>query len=689
MGRIPGAPPGGPVMKPGAMSSAHGMFDPDKEKKMHSVRASFFLRELYVGQVLMVVVCALVFSLPIPAYAQTGPGPVQIVQPANGSEVIGKKPLIKCNITEPFLKEYLFVYLDGVDVTGIIDVSSDGFSFKPVQVLMSGQHQVQVVLYAMDGREIQQVFAFSVRHSENFEELVSANQLTARFEARLKKSDDLVNVPDSMIDANLGNSSLIKKGIWGLSLNTNIRYFDQDVPVQAPLHKGVNVSNYLLSLERAEKDDYHFLAELGDVQINESTSTLQGFARRGGKASLSYKSVNIGGFVVKSDPIFGLRSSEDTGLDGSGEDHLKGISGSAILVKDKAVFKAIYITGGATGNGLGLYTAGGGNEGRLDGGVLQTDFFSQKFITEIEFYDSSFDGDVTDAVGARDDKAYRLAFSGTAARYTYQGAYEYFGRYYNIPGQAINNDRQGFLLSGGRSFATKDIFLALSRHRNNVDDDFLLLTAYTTIGSFNYNWRKSPRFPIGVNYSKTILESTDEPAGVPPTEIETDMAAATFSYLKDNLNLTLQPSYSIQNNRLADAGSTSSALSLTTAYTKPSLAVSAALSFNRAELDVTGEETDNYLANLQLQGRTHKDLLGYGLAGSYNLVESNSGAKTETFTMDFEIAYSITGHKTVELFNPTIGIRNNYLKTKDHLLGTENEDLVVMLVLTSTVPFTI
>ncbi|MDX2494735.1 MAG: hypothetical protein QNK27_07215 [Desulfuromusa sp.] len=651
-----------------------------------------FLIVFKVARRFLMIACALFAFLPSLACAQVegGPGPVQIVQPANGSEVIGKKPLIKCNITAPFSKEYLFVYLDGADVTGIIDVSPGGFSFKPIQVLMSGQHQVNVILYTQDGREIQQAFAFSIRHSESFEDLISANQLTARFEGRLIKPDDAVNIPDWKVDANLANSSLVKKGNWGLSLDTNIRYFDQDqdVPIQTPLREGVNVSNYHLMLEKTGKGDSYFLAELGDVQITESTSTLQNFARRGAKASFSYKAVDVGAFVVKTDPVFGLRTSEDTGLDGSDENHLKGVSGSVVLVKDKALFKALYITGGSTGGGLGLYTIGGGDEGWIGGGVLQTDFFSQKFITEMEFYDSSFDDDIADAVAAQDDKAYRLAFSGTKDKYTYQGAYEYFGLHYNIPGQAINNDRQGFLLSGGRSSETQDVFLGLSRHRNNVDDDILLPTAYTTMGSFNYNWRKYPRFPIGVNYSKTILETTDEPVGVDPTKIESDIVAASFSYLKENLNLTLQPSYSILNNRLDDGDSTSSALSLTAAYSKSSLALSTGLSFNRTELDITGEESDNYLANLQIQGRIYNDLLGYGLVGSYNLAKVNSGAKTETFSTDFEIAYSITGHKTVDPFNLTIGIRSNYIKTKDHLFNTENENLVILLILTSTMPFT-
>jgi hypothetical protein len=640
---------------------------------------------------LLILTGILLLMAPALASAQPDGGavPVRIIQPANGAEIVGKKPLIKGNISISFLKEYLFVYLDGVDVTGIIDVFPTGFRFKPVQALMPGQHQINVILYTAAGQEIQQVSTFTLRHSDNYEMLVSANQLTARFEARLKKPDDAVNVPDSMIDANLGSSSLIKEGNWGFGMDANLRYLDQDVAVASPLHKGLNVSNYLLRLERAVEGGAQFLAEIGDVQISESTSTLQNFARRGGKASFSYKRVSLGGFVVRADPIIGLRRSEDSGLEGSDEDHLKGVSGSVALVKDKAIFKALHLTGGSTGAGQGVYLEGGGNEGRLSGGVLQTDFFKQKLVTEMEYYDSSYDGDLADTLAAEDDKAYRLAFSGLAGKYSYQGAYEYFGLNYNIPGQAINNDRQGFLLSGSRSIESKDVSLGVSRHRNNVEDDAAMVTAYTTVGQLNLNLRKKPHLPIGISYAKTFLDSTDEPAGVTPTEIETDMATATFSYLKENLNLTLQPSYSIQNNRLADEDSTSSALSFTAAYSKTKVALSSGLSYNRAELDATGEETETYLANIQVQGLAHKDLVAYGLVSGYNLTEANSGAKTETVTTDFEVAYSLTGVKTVDLFKPTIGIRTHYQWTRDHLLDTENEDLVLMLVLTSTVPFTI
>ncbi|MEN8141276.1 MAG: hypothetical protein ABFR97_08655 [Thermodesulfobacteriota bacterium] len=625
--------------------------------------------------------------------AESGGGPeevVRLLQPAAGGEVIGKKPLIKGLISAPFLKEYLFVYLDGADVTGILDVSADGFSFKPAQVLMSGAHQLQVILYTTAGQEVQQAFPFTVKHSESFDDLLAVNQLTARYEGRLHKSDDLTSWPDSMLDANLSNSSLAKNGNWALALNTNIRYFDQDLPVPAPLHKGINVSNYLLKLERPAGQKYQFLAEVGDVQINESTSTLLNFARRGGKASLSYKGLTIGGFMVKADPLFGLRSSDDTGLlAGSDDDQLKGVSGSVGLFNGQALIKALTFSGGATGSGLGLYSAGGGSEGQVDGALLQTNFFNQKFVTEVEFYDSSFDGDVSDGAPAQDDKAYRLAGSGAIGSYSYQGAYEYMGRYYNIPGQAINNDRRGFLFNGSRAYAAADLALALSKHRNNVDDDPLMATADTSFASLNYNWRRFPRFPMGINYGKTILESTYEPPGQMATKIETDMAAATFSYLQGNLNLTLQPSYSIQNDRLAGNDSTSSALNLSTAYSKNKLAFSSALAFNRVKLDSSGEETDNYLANIQFQGKGFKELLSYGLVGSYNLFESSSGAKTEIFSTNCEVAYAITGHEVIKLLNPTIGFRSQYQKSKDHLFHTENEDVVILLVLTSSVPFTI
>src|SRR3990172_9438877 len=91
-------------------------------------------------------------------YAQSdviGQNLIQLLEPQEGVEVIAKKPVIKCSITHPFLRENLLVILDGEDITGVLNIHSEGFEYKPIRVLSSGMHSLRVVLYMPDGKEVQ------------------------------------------------------------------------------------------------------------------------------------------------------------------------------------------------------------------------------------------------------------------------------------------------------------------------------------------------------------------------------------------------------------------------------------------------------------------------------------------------------------------------------------------------------
>src|SRR4030067_1901157 len=102
-------------------------------------------------------------------YAQSdviGQNLIQLLEPQEGVEVIAKKPVIKCSIIQPFSRENLLVMLDGEDITGVLDIRSEGFEYKPVRVLSSGIHSLSVMLHMHDGREVQKDFVFSTRHSK-------------------------------------------------------------------------------------------------------------------------------------------------------------------------------------------------------------------------------------------------------------------------------------------------------------------------------------------------------------------------------------------------------------------------------------------------------------------------------------------------------------------------------------------
>ncbi|MFQ5901991.1 MAG: hypothetical protein ACE5IH_10590 [Thermodesulfobacteriota bacterium] len=133
----------------------------------------------YIGEdcLLLLITCFLLLVIKRPVYARkdaVGEDIIKLVTPEEGSEIVAKRPLIKVVITEPFSQENLLILLDWTDMTGILEITSDGVQFRPLDVLPSGDHTLSVTLKMEDGREISKDFMFSTRHTEKFEEAYSA-----------------------------------------------------------------------------------------------------------------------------------------------------------------------------------------------------------------------------------------------------------------------------------------------------------------------------------------------------------------------------------------------------------------------------------------------------------------------------------------------------------------------------------
>ena len=69
---------------------------------------------------------------------------VQMTEPMEGVEVMGKKPVLKFSMGVPFALENILVMLDGMDITPVLEVFPDGFSYTPIQTFAAGDHQVVV-----------------------------------------------------------------------------------------------------------------------------------------------------------------------------------------------------------------------------------------------------------------------------------------------------------------------------------------------------------------------------------------------------------------------------------------------------------------------------------------------------------------------------------------------------------------
>jgi len=636
-----------------------------------------------------------VYSFSLLAYAQSDPAhiyeiDVTLISPEANSTIIAKKPVVQCRMAEPVPRENLLVMFDGIDITGILDFTSEGFTYKPIQVIPPGMHSLTLTITLQDGKEISREFAFSTRHSEKLEEASSANELTAVYEAVVEKPDDVHHVPHSNFEANLNTMNKIKEKEWEINFNANLRFLDRSLPVYEPEKKGLTLIDALLQAKYNDTD-VSFLAELGDVYINETQSTVYGLARKGGRLSLGYKDVFLNAFVVNGLQTFGYRVfTEDLGIEGRTDDHIMGASGQVNLFSDKVKFKTVYVKGGEPADSFGVSSIGGNRQGEVLGFALMTEIIPQKLNLDAEIDFSKFDEDTSDEFSAEDDKSYSIRASGNAGKFNYSALYEYVGPEYEVIGNmGFPKDREGFLLTGGANFRYHSINLLFSRYNDNVKLDDLYPRATTYQGSIDYAFNGIQSMPIGINYSKSILDTSHEPEFYSPLRIDTDAISARINYIKRPFDLGFQASYSIQNDRTSSGNDTSSqTYTFIPAYYGAHISIAPSFSYNSSKYDLSDVRIDTYTANLDIRGDLFMRKFTYAFAGTYNTTKSSDDmTDLDTYNMNLTLQY-LLARNLWGFLNPSVGIRGQYNKIDDRVYGNKNEELIIIAVLSLSMPFT-
>jgi hypothetical protein len=640
----------------------------------------------------LVVLCFLLSFLYDSVYAQSesiSDSPIQLLTPTEGTQVIAKKPVIKCSIQGPFDPQKLLVLLDGTDISGILEITSEGFEYRPIGVLLSGTHTLNITAYTPDGKELQKDFTFSTRHSAAFEEAYSNNEITTLYEKLLVKSDEATNQPSWKEESNLSSDSKLKEKEWELRFNTNVRHLDQNLLAPPPLEKGFSLANYLLQ-GKYTGNRFGLLAETGDVLINETSNTVQGLARRGGDLVLQSKDLHLQmrTFAVKSEQVFGFHGGP--GIEGSTDDHILGISGDLGLFSEKVRLKTIYVKGGEEGNSFGISTTGGENRGDVLGLLFTTDFLKQKLATEAELDFSRFDADTHDEFSADRDKAYRFKIGGIWDRYSYEALYEYMGPDYEVIGnQGLLNNREGFALKTGANFQFHAINLLFSRYNDNVEKNDLYPIIYNTEGTIDYVFSRLQSLPIGLSYSRSDIKSESEPLDTLPIKMYTDTLTGRVNYIKQPWNLGFSTVYSIQNDRTDESNDTTNitlTFTPTLALEKIFLFVSPSYSYNRILSRITDSHTDIQTATLDLNGNLLHTKLTYGFGGTYTMIRaSDESSKQDTLSTNFNISYLLVKNLWGFL-NPSVGIRGLYNRIQDRVVDQTTDELAIFLVIQTTMP---
>lgn len=438
---------------------------------------------------------------------------LKIISPVEGEVIIDKKPVIKAEFTIPIKIETLLVLLDGVDVTQVVTFSEKGFEYMPVFVLTAGDHNLNISSNDIEGRALQKEISFRTKHSKILEEVYATNEASVNYESVLKKPEEDKTTPYTKLEGNISSTTKVKERGNEVSFTTNIRYLDQSEPVSSPLYKGFQIANWLLK-RSFSKDSFTFRTDVGDIQVNETPYTISSLSRRGGLLNFAYNtnenSYNMNIFSMKGYNVFGFRGGFGIGSDI--DDHILGISGGMKLLSERVEFKTIYISGGEPGSSFGISTTSGAKKGDVVGFLLLTNLLQDRLRTELETDFSRFDPDTSDKFDSTSDKALKFKINGYAGKFLYDLIYEYIGRdYVSIGNQGLQKDKQGFTLTNSLNLGLHNINFLLSRYNDNVRGDRLFPRIFNYQGSLDYSCNAFPFLPFGINYQKSIQDSTREP----------------------------------------------------------------------------------------------------------------------------------------------------------------------------------
>lgn len=642
---------------------------------------------------------------------------VRLVSPQEGAEIVGKKPEIRIEFPVAVDLSTLAVILDSTDVTQVGTATASGFSYVPVLALPPGQHTLIIMVAGTDGTLHQKTVSFSSKHGAVFDEAGSNNEISAVYEAVLSKPDDADSVPYSRIEANLKSDSKLKRGPYEASFSTNLRYFDQNLPVgasvpsgsgtasgqldqgQFPITKGISLVNYLLT-GRYVKDQVKLTAEVGDVQVTETQNTVSGLARRGGKLNLELGQFTAGTFLVKGERISGFRGG--LGIEGSTADHIFGASAGAKLLDGKVEVKGVYVTGGEPGNSAGISTSGGssgsgastptgGNSrGDVIGLQIVTDFFENRLRTEMEADYTRFDPDSSDEYGKTGDQAYRAKLSGALGQYAYEARYEYYGRDYAVIGnQGALRDTQLALAMGNAAFDGQNINMVLMRTNDNVDGDELFPRVVRYDGMLTYSYTKLPQVPIMLSYLKSLQESKHEPPGTGEIDINVDTLTASIAYVPGSFSVTLMSSWSIMNDRTSTNADTTNILtSLSPVYATQNLSIAPMLAWNRTKDHLSSVWTDTYTASMNLGSRFYDGRLAFDTGVTFTAVRAdNDMVDTDDLNLNARLGYNLK-HLVKGLADPWIALRSTYRQHRDdNNHDADSDEFILFLVLSATMPF--
>lgn len=574
------------------------------------------------------------------------------------------------------------VILDGVDITRMLTVTEKGFEYKPLMVLPSGTHNLNITATDKEGNQLQKNISFTTRHSKAFEEATINADITGIYTSTLKKDEADTTTPNNRIEGIGQVQARLKERANELSIEGNPIYIDQDEPLLTQaIKKGFDVRSFILRGEH-KGEILRLKAEAGDVTINETPYTAQGLMRRGGQIIIGYKDAGISLFSVKSKSIFGLRHG--LGIRLNTDEQILGSSFKLLLPGIRTDIKLTYLTGEDSSTlSYGISTTDGKRKGDVVSLMLTSRIIEEKLNADFEIASSRFDPDTSDEFGRMHDRAWRLGLSGHLGRYSYEAKYEYIGRDFESLGlEGLPKDRKEISLRGGATFTDHSLDLTFLRREDNVENDIILPKTLNYESTLEYNFTYFKSLPIGISLQRNVTDSIREPAGFDPIKTVADTITGRITYTQPKWSIGPSVSYTLSDDKTptnADKTSTTYTVALSL---KPAegLDISASPSLTQSKNKVTDVREDTYTINLDIRSEIIKKLIFFDIGGTYSVMKASDNSQDSwNMTFNTRLAYSLK-KLFPEYLSPTVALKGDYQRTKDRLSGIGDERYTIFLV---------
>jgi len=603
---------------------------------------------------------------------------LDLIEPAEGSTVMSKKPRIRFFIPVDFAYQELIVLLDGIDVTNILNKKGEEFVLRPVGILSSGPHNLQVIVYTNDGNQHMKEAVFNTRHSEMFEEAYSNNGVGVSYRYRVEETDNVTNVPQYQLNTDLNSVTRIKEGNFDSTLNFNMRYLNQDMPIDPPEER-FNLANYHFESNYVQ-NDILFHTEIGDVNIDESSKTVQGLSRRGGVFSTEYNGYSLNAFSVRSDEVFGFYGG--TGIGGSINDHIIGGSIGGRFFSDRLSLKAIYAKGGDEGQSYNEFTAetvDSQTEGNVYGFVLCAELFDGLANIEAEYASSDYDPDTSDEFSSDRDKAYRVSISGYYDVFSWGLLYDYTGSDFQVVGSYEDGDLETIQMNGAANFDINSFDVSLTQYTDNVEEDDLFAQNITTDIALNYLFTKFENITISAGYNRSAQETDNEPTPTDRVKMNTDTYSGNICYNFWKMALTLDASHSYQDDKVDVYDTNTRTYTITPALSFDHVRLGPSFSYNKNEDKSKDIDTDTYTVAFSLDGDTFWENIIYNAYGSFDRTSTSDGLlDMRTFDTNFSVDYCIPGRLWV-FEQSTVELEGRYHWTNDEIVNDKDHERVIFL----------